>query len=885
MTAQSCAYQMDINSLLSPQETTFNPLRNPHSSVNSTLGAPRPNSNVTSPPYRPNAASEPSLPYNGFTYSQAATSSPTLASPSSAVRGHVSNTPPVDAGRLERRSSTTGMDTLADLASMQHHRQTVRDTGGRFSSKEVHGNKSPSLNARASAHAQSLSPATGTGTKKHATTDSRMDTYLPSIYATNALSEGEVQIIAELDEYLRSNPHAFDSHVRLVKLLHKGLKSHLQSNAGKSTTPHGYDLLPHLKRARETMSASFAIGEELWIEWIEDEKILTRSIDDVLGVIELCQKAVEQEQGSCRLWFLYAEWMLTTFRIANPHEPVLQGLDLPSFTTPDLSKEDLMVAQATINWQQVLEIWSQGVQATMWRMNDSNLLWDQCTEMVVQQFALSPGTQSFEQVRSHYLERLVIPHATWDQTFQSFSTFISSYDNVNYEDTMVHGTQLGVAAKHRYSMRDPWETELGQAQQQGDRDVEWRCFMNYIDWELAQSRPKKLFDFDLTFALHQRAILRFPTDTELWESLVTLLNDEFSSRSKQKASILSVLDRATQHCPWSGSLWSQYLVAAERESQPFSVMEQIKHKATSTSTLDAGGLEEVIKVHTTWGGVLRRRAFWQGATEEDLDVAEVGIRSAIEDMDNLGRSTYGDAYPGDPAYRLERIYIRYLTQRHNWSAARETWKSLIPRLGENYEFWLRYYLWEMGTYSKLTYQGGQPDIRVPKPTEATKVLRQALKRPKLDWPERILEIFRTHCEDFEDAHELQLASVLIWKTTKAIKKRREMEQNSAHGVGGHKYVAQPEVADGNAGGMVTAKRKRDDGKTSSETPVKKSKPDLHQSVEVEMTEQPEAVTFVPKRDRENATVVVRNLPPLIQEVKIRQYFRDVSTSYLCACIY
>lgn len=827
-----------------------------------------------------NTASAPSLAYNGFTYPKASTSSPTLVSLSSTLRSHVSNTPPVDAGRLNRQSSTTGMDTLADLASMQHHQQTARDSDGKLRSTGLRGDSSPSLNTGPSAHAQSLSPSCGTGIKISEMSEPRMETYVPSIYATNALSEGELQIVAELDEYLRSNPHAFDSHVRLVKLLHKGLISHLQSGISAPSTPHAYDLLPHLKRARETMSARFAVGEELWIEWIEDEKVLTRSIDGILGVIEMCQKAVEQEQGSSRLWLLYSDWMLTVYRIANPHDPVLRNLNIPSSTTPELSGEDLLVAQATITWQQVLDIWLQGVQATRWRINDSNLLWDRCTEMILQQCAPGPGTESFEQLKSHYLERLVVPHATWDQTFQSFSTFISSYDNVNYEDTMIHGTQLGSAAKQKYEMRDPWEMDLAQAQRQGDRDAEWKIFTNYIDWEINQSRKKNLFDFDLAYALHQRAVLRFPTDTELWESLVTLLNDEFSSNSKQKSSILSVLDRATQHCPWSGSLWSQYLVAAERESQPFSVMEQIKHKATSTGTLDAGGLEEVIKVHITWGGVLRRRAFGQGATEEDLDVAEVGIRSAIEDMENLGRSTYGRDYQGDPAHRLERIYIRYLTQRHNWSAARETWRSLVPRLGDTHEFWLRYYLWEMGTYGKLTYQEGQPDIRMPKPIEATKVLRQALKRPKLDWPEKILEIFKTHCEDFEDAQELQLASVLIWKTMRAVKKRRVVEQNEAYGVTQQPYVAQQEHSANRAEGVATTKRKREEAETLSETPVKKSKPDLHQSVEVEMTEQPQAATLVPKRDRENATVVVKNLPPQIQEVKLRQYFRDVGILHL-----
>ena len=53
----------------------------------------------------------------------------------------------------------------------------------------------------------------------------------------------------------------------------------------------------------------------------------------------------------------------------------------------------------------------------------------------------------------------------------------------------------------------------------------------------------------------------------------------------------------------------------------------------------------------------------------------------------------------------------------------------------------------MSTWGKLAYaEDGAKPLR---PSEATKVLRQALKRPKLDWPERLLEVFQYHCEDHE----------------------------------------------------------------------------------------------------------------------------------------
>ena len=209
---------------------------------------------------------------------------------------------------------------------------------------------------------------------------------------------------------------------------------------------------------------------------------------------------------------------------------------------------------------------------------------------------------------------------------------------------------------------------------------------------------------------------------------------------------------------------------------PFSDIGDIKHRATSSGILEVGDMDEVLKITTAWCGYLRRRAFTPQATDEDMDVAEVGIRSAIEDLENLGVKKYGKEYQGDPDYRLEKIYIKYLTQARNWSAVRETFRRLIPRKGHDYDFWLRFYVWEMITWSKLTYSESNPDTApVARPTEATKVLQQAMRRTDLNWPERILQMYLVHCEDHEDAEHLQMATVDYWRQTNVLKRKRQQE--------------------------------------------------------------------------------------------------------------
>lgn len=184
-----------------------------------------------------------------------------------------------------------------------------------------------------------------------------------------------------------------------------------------------------------------------------------------------------------------------------------------------------------------------------------------------------------------------------------------------------------------------------------------------------------MFSFELVNALYERVTLRFPIDANLWEGYAVFLNDEIISNSRSDISALPVLDRATRHCPWSGSLWSLYLLIAERDKRSFPEMEQIKHKATSTGTLDAGGMEEMLKVHTAWCGFLRRRAFLPDSTDEDLDVAEVGIRSAVEDMQNLGRMKYGKEYQGGRCFRSVHCPIEKPLQQWKHVVTDPRWQN------------------------------------------------------------------------------------------------------------------------------------------------------------------------------------------------------------------
>lgn len=872
---QSPHVTMDINSLLSPQESLRETPPPSNKAPVKKSGKPRTSelTNINSSPVS-NTSVPPAPPHSAVVQAQLSVPSPPMISPAAALRMSAANTPPADGGRAMRQPSTPGMDTLADLASMQHHQQTARENAGGLRSAEIYENQPSSASVLPNLHPMSRPQVTARATMDLPMADAPNRTPSPRRYSASSLTEAELETVAQLASYLATNPFAYESHVQLVKLLHQGLVSHM--NASSSSTgqgdPRTYDLLPDLQSAREAMNATFALGEDLWMDWIEDQKLLATTLDDKITVIESCQKAVEEESGSTRLWLLYAEWMLSLYKTANPQDQRIQGV-MESIDAQGWSDEDKMVAREVCSWQQMLEIWRQGVRDTKWRINDSHLLWDQYTELLIADLANIPIGEGIRSIKLHYLDRLQTAHATWEQTFQSFSTFVSRFYNASYEDTMVTANKQGSVAKGQYGLREDWELKLQRAKENSDRDAEWKVFSEYIEWEGAQSRKKSTFSYELIDTLYQRATLRFPTDTNFWECYVMFLNNEIATHGRHDIVVLPVLERATRHCPWSGTLWSQQLLTAERSSRPFPEIHHIKHKATSTGLLDAGDMTEVLKVHTAWCGYLRRRAFYPDSTDEDMDVAEVGIRSAIEDMDTVGRAKYGEDYKGDTEYRLERIYIMYLSQSRNWQGARDAWKGLVAKYGDSYEFWLRYYMWEMSICDRTAYREGDLNgSQSTKPMESTKILRQAMKRPKLDWPEKILEVYEYHCEDHEDVEELQSALLQIWKTRRTVKKRREKEALEAYELaqtqGLQQQPSQQDIPMTESTPNV-GKRKREDEDERPEGDNKKIRAD--EDVE------PVKVPSLPKRDRENSTVIVKNLPVDTSETRVRQYFRDVSS--------
>jgi squamous cell carcinoma antigen recognized by T-cells 3 len=668
----------------------------------------------------------------------------------------------------------------------------------------------------------------------------------PDAYDFASLSPEASKELAGWAKRVADNPFDITGHTHLVEALHKEFCHHIESGKDANT----FEPVNAMRQARQAMDKIFPVGEELWIGWLTDENLLCRNIDERLNVVELHHRSVLDEPSSASLWHRYGSFMYYLWSASNSPES-------------GWSENDRLIGQEVFTWETMIDVWEQGISRTQWHLNDSNIVWDRYIEILINDLNRESTPEKIASIKENFIDRLTAKsHATWDQTSQAFSEFLSKYDPSSYEETMSDVSKRSIKIKQVYSMRENFEFRIQQAQDSSDKDAEWAVYTEYLTWEI---RMKGIFSKDLINGLYERATTRFSTDANIWVDYV-----EFLIESPVKdIPVLSVLERATRHCQWSGDLWSHRLLEMEFEGKGFEEIEEVKHKATASGLVDINGLEDLMKVYIAWCGYLRRRAFKPDASEDDMDMAEMGIRSSIEHAIQAGQKKYGSDFKGDPQYRLERIHIKFLFSRNDTEGCRALWNDLIPRAGDSYDFWYRYYIWAMIVWSRIT-DAIQPGKPLPPPRDATHVLEMAIQRvDTLDWPEQLVLMFLNHCEQHETVQVYRKAIIEVRRVKKRVEERREKEKTA--------WTEQNATVQASSQSEQSTKRKRSDEIEHEDSQAKKIKSD--EIAEATATEEVASTepAVQPKRDRENTTLIVGNLPSGVSEAKVRQFFRDCGT--------
>ncbi|KZL86993.1 rna recognition domain-containing protein [Colletotrichum incanum] len=615
--------------------------------------------------------------------------------------------------------------------------------------------------------------------------------------------------------------------------------------------------------------ATLPVGEDKWLDYVAENSRHANDLEKRVHVIELFKLAAEAEPNSVRVWRAYCDYFWSLYVASQSYES-------------GWSDEERHMGCELFSLNAALSLWQQAYEAIQYRISDSHELWDQWISLESGLLARSRTAEGIRRITYLYTDRLQVPHVTRDNTAQAFSEFLSTYNKAAWEETMqsVTANPKSQEAKKLTEDRDMFELKLKQASREGKDDVYRNLLKEYLEWECAQSkRSNKQAEAtgDLCRGLYARALTGvFAFDDTIWNEYVRFLSTS-GTYAQSPQGMVDVLRRAVDHCPWSGAIWSRYILTAEDAKLPFNEIEQIKHKATSNPELYKNGMAALLDMYAAWCGFLKRKAMDLNATDEDVDIADMGLRAALEFVDQA-KHRYGDSYRGDPNFRLERIYIQYLTEKkRNIDEARSEWHKLAEKqlYADSYDFWLNYYLWEMmifasnGKDRSPTPSTAAIGLRVP--SVATAVLGRAIKRKSLDWPERVIDVYVQHCNDYELPSTVRIAIDTVYETRKEVTKRREREAAQA----AEYYAAQAQetqatyaVQTVDDDSSSSSKRKREEEADAAY--VTSSKRPKSEAVETDTALKQQSL----KRDRENTSVLVSNLPAETTKTKIRQYFKE-----------
>ncbi|RCH97173.1 Squamous cell carcinoma antigen recognized by T-cells 3 [Rhizopus stolonifer] len=509
--------------------------------------------------------------------------------------------------------------------------------------------------------------------------------------------------IPEILDKLGKDNTQYELHVELIELL-------------KQT-----GLPDQLEEARMNMHSVYPLSESLWLDWINDAKEEAFTEEGEAKLRSLYDKA-EKDYLSIDIWKSFTEFVLEKFYKA--------------FETMEEEDEDLI--------ESTREDLTRAVRVTTQHIKRSQEIWSLYLQFEVDLMNRFKNPDQAARVKGVYLTRLGNLHLDCEKTFNDYSTYVTAWDNENYEQNMVEANKIYAETKRQADEVDFYEENLIENGYSLD------AFYEYIEAE----KQKKSFSLNSIRCLYERAILIYCTDPGLWNEYILFLIE--------KARVVSFLEiicqRAIRNCPWSGILWSHYIRVRESEDAEPSEINAMCDKALSSQLLLAS-LEDLVALLLAKCNYYRRIIDW-----EDLEETEVmDLRIAFEES-----LTYiNEAFPknGDPYTRLEKFYARILARLGHIDRAREIWEIIVRKNGRSADTWIQYIHFErdIQNYKKCV------------------ILFKKAMCKNLDDPVRLMDAWTSLEQEVGDLESFENALVRIHHKTKIMMnewKQHEVEQEN-----------------------------------------------------------------------------------------------------------
>ncbi|CDZ97156.1 RNA-binding protein SART3 (RRM superfamily) [Phaffia rhodozyma] len=500
------------------------------------------------------------------------------------------------------------------------------------------------------------------------------------------------------------------------------------------------ELDDQLDQARLLMVQSVACGDDVWLPLLKDfeAKSDLSTAKGIRTMLDLHEQSIA-DYLSIPLLVARAEFVTRTwYRVRE------QAID------PDVVLDDAIIALLTE--ETVREILLETTAAARAHIAQSHLVWNILKDW---QLSLLEDLESQERearlptIHRMFLDRLKFPHATIDDTFSAYNSFVSAYDNENYESRLVAATKSKTEGAGKWAKRESWEDQLIAPGAHAPS-----LFPAYIAWELKPKKP----DTFLVQSLYARAITDAAARTDalyqaepFWISLMAFL----ASNLKIEQVLLSTIFKAVRSVPVSGELWALYMRILEDYQKPVEEIDGIYRTALNSDLLLTRGPEDAVKMMTARVSYERRR----------LELSEVTNDEFVELLLEAISIVNAGVKRGDPAFKLEKYLISWFERTQQLDEASTIWQGLAKSHSRSYLVWTGWAAFE-------TRRGALPKAR--------DVFKASLgKANNLDWPEAVFEAYSEFEQFYGALEDLDEALKGISKATQVVATKRHKEAIAA----------------------------------------------------------------------------------------------------------
>lgn len=481
----------------------------------------------------------------------------------------------------------------------------------------------------------------------------------------------------------------------------------------------------------------------------------------------------------------------------------------------------------------ILKVLDQAYQSIKYNIPHSSLIWVQYRDFVsigLEHESTIKDTQ--RKLDEMYLERLSIPHKTLQETYVDYSTFVTSTfrDNAVYEGKMKTSYKVYSKALESLQLREKWESIVSKENSIAN-------YAAYIQWEITLT-PMKLQSPELTMALYERALQYYPEIHEIWDDYILYVSEKAFSPDK----ISSIVDRGLLACHYSGLLWAHRLRINIIQGASVDQLEEMKNAFLGKRLMETPDHYQDWKVFMIeWLSYQTRPECEKSDSQEENLLLD--CQMAVERIKQQGYS--------DTDFVIEKIIFNIFK---SFGFDEVSWRDFVKTHGDKAEYWINRLDAEIESKHSLD------SIR--------QTFGAALRRKKLDFPEKILEKRVEFERKFGNSLDIQKALAFLRIKSKIVQHNR-MESVSPEPTG--EVILHPvEIIDSNS-----LKRKHDDTDMADDTNA--TAESLREVALNEKETKAPKHEHVPEkggRSRENNTVIVSNLPSTATEQNVTQFFKE-----------